>query len=80
MHHRAIAKERSHHVQALATRGLNAVLLATHGLGAAVGVNLRKADLIEVGQSDLAVLRLRPQQRLAQQQHRLGAFSRSPVR
>ena len=61
MHHRAIAKERSHHVQALATRGLNAVLLATHGPGAAVGVNLRKADLIEVGQTDLTGLRLRPQ-------------------
>jgi hypothetical protein len=37
------------------------VLLATNGPGAAVGVDLREASLIEVGQIDLARLSLRPE-------------------
>jgi hypothetical protein len=61
MDHRAVAEQRSHHVQAFAARGLDAVLLATNGPGAAVGVDLRKTGLIEVGQVDLTRLRLRPE-------------------
>jgi len=61
MDHRAVAEQRSHHVQALPPQGLNAVLLATNAPSAAVGVDLRKASLIEVGQIDLARLRLLPE-------------------
>lgn len=55
------AQQCRHDVEAFATRGLDEVLLAPWRPGAAVGVDLREAGFIEVGQLDLASLRLGPQ-------------------
>lgn len=55
------AQHRRHDVQALAAQSIDAVLLATRCPGAAVGVDLRKARFVEVGQLDLAGLRMGPQ-------------------
>lgn len=60
MDHRAVVEQCSHHIQALPARGLRTVLLATNASGAVVGVDLRKARLVEVGQINLAPLIGRP--------------------
>ena len=52
------AQQRRHDVEALAARGIDAVLLASWCPGTAVGVDLRETGLVEVGQFDLACLRL----------------------
>ena len=49
MHHLATAEQRSHHVQALTARGINAVLFATGCPYAVVGVNLRETSLVIPG-------------------------------
>ena len=70
MHDRATAEQRGDGIEALAARGINPVLLAAWRPSASVGVNLREACLVEVGQFDLARQRLGPQ--LVERLVRLG--------
>jgi hypothetical protein len=61
MHNLATAEQRSHHVQALPARCLDAVLLAAGCPCTAVGVDLREAGFVEVDQLNGSCLRLIPQ-------------------
>lgn len=61
VHDSAAAEQRGYDIEALAARGVDAVLLAARRPGAAVGVNLSETSLVEVGQFDLAGQRLGPQ-------------------
>ena len=55
------AEQRGYHVEVLAAQGIDQVLLAARRLGAAVGMHLSETGFVEVGQLDLAGLRLCPQ-------------------
>ena len=61
VHGSAAAEQRGYDIEALAARCINQVLLTARRPGAAVGVDLREARLVELGQLDLAGLRLAPQ-------------------